>query len=117
MKIPNADYLERTGERESRRTALAVAAQECKHVAQAYPRRGILFCAGRRGFACGWENETLTVPKYGGVLVRAGFSFASGGFNDTDAEVLWFIVESRRRNLNFCPAHRPKPDMSLHSPG
>ena len=36
-------------ERESRRTALAVAAEKRKYVAQTYPRGGILFRAGRRG--------------------------------------------------------------------
>src|SRR5438445_13462637 len=44
-------------ERESRRTALAVAAQEFKHVAQAYPRRGILFFAGRQWATAGWMRN------------------------------------------------------------
>src|SRR6266487_475669 len=35
--------------RESRRAALAIAAQKREHVAQTYPRGGILFRAGRRG--------------------------------------------------------------------
>jgi len=47
MKIPNADYLEAHREWESRRPTLAVAAQEREHAAQAHPRGGILFRAGR----------------------------------------------------------------------
>lgn len=35
-------------------------------------------------------EETLTVPKYGGVLV--GPEMMRQVFNDTDAEVLWLIV-------------------------
>ena len=35
-------------------------------------------------------DETLTVPKYGGVLV--GPDQLRQVFNDTDAEVLWLII-------------------------
>src|SRR5208337_2812460 len=35
-------------------------------------------------------EETLTVPKYGGVLV--GPQMMRQVFNDTDAEVLWLII-------------------------
>jgi hypothetical protein len=35
-------------------------------------------------------GETLTVPRYGGVLV--GPDQLRQVFNDTDAEVLWLIV-------------------------
>lgn len=35
-------------------------------------------------------DETLTVPKYGGVLV--GPALLRQVFNDTDAEVLWLIT-------------------------
>jgi hypothetical protein len=48
MKIPNADYLERTGS-ENLGAAQAVAAEEREHGAQAHPRGGVLFCARRRG--------------------------------------------------------------------
>jgi uncharacterized protein (DUF2237 family) len=36
------------------------------------------------------ESETLTVPKYGGVLV--GPDQLRQVFNDTDEDVLWLIV-------------------------
>src|SRR5205814_4131645 len=99
-------------ERESRRTALAVAAQECKHVAQAYPRRGILFCAEGMG-RMRVGDETLTAPKYGGVLV--GPDQLRQVFNDTDAEVLWLIVDAPEE-LEFLPGAKTKPDMSLIYP-
>jgi hypothetical protein len=48
-------------------------------------------------------DETLTVPRHGGVLV--GSEQLRQGFNDTDAEVLWLIVGAKT-----------KPDMSLIYP-
>jgi len=48
MKIPNVDYLERTGS-ENVGAALALAAPEREHAAQANPRGGVLFRAGRNG--------------------------------------------------------------------
>jgi glyoxylate utilization-related uncharacterized protein len=46
-------------------------------------------------------DETLSVPKYGGVLV--GPDQLRQVFNDTDAEVAWL----RRRKLNFSLVQRP----------
>jgi hypothetical protein len=57
--------------------------------------------------------ETLTVPKYGGVLV--GPNQLRQVFNDTDAEVLWLIVAAPEE-LEFLPAAKIKPDMSLIYP-
>jgi mannose-6-phosphate isomerase-like protein (cupin superfamily) len=54
-------------------------------------------------------DETLTVPKYGGVLV--GSEQLRQVFNDTDAEVLWLIV-----GAPFLPGAKTKPDMSLIYP-
>jgi mannose-6-phosphate isomerase-like protein (cupin superfamily) len=50
-------------------------------------------------------DETLTVPKYGGVLV--GPEQLRQVFNDTDAEVLWLVVGAPEEN--FCPVQRPSP--------
>src|SRR5262245_14477844 len=47
-------------------------------------------------------DETLTVPKYGGVLV--GPEQLRQVFNDTDGEVLWLIVGAPEE-LEFLPYH------------
>ena len=45
-------------------------------------------------------DETLTVPKYGGVLV--GPDQLRQVFNDTDTEVLWLIIGAPEE-LEFLP--------------
>ena len=54
-------------------------------------------------------DETLTVPRYGGVLV--GRDQLRQVFNDTDAEVLWLIIGAPEE-LEFLPGARIKPDLS-----
>jgi hypothetical protein len=61
-------------------------------------------CCGARG------SETLTVPRYGSVLV--GPDQLRQVFNDTDAEVLWLIIGAPEE-LEFLPGAKTKPDMSL----
>ena len=57
MKIPNADYLERTRQRKYWRAAVAIAAEEREHVAQAYSLGGVLFRSRRHGsHACRRRN-------------------------------------------------------------
>jgi hypothetical protein len=58
-------------------------------------------------------DETLTVPRYGGVLV--GPDELRQVFNDTDAEVLWLIIGAPEE-LEFLPGAKTKPDMSLIYP-
>ena len=58
-------------------------------------------------------NETLTVPKYGGVLV--GPDQLRQVFNDTNAVVLWLIVGAPEET-EFLPGAKTKPDMSLIYP-
>ena len=58
-------------------------------------------------------NQTLTVPKYGGVLV--GPDQLRQVFNDTDAEVLWLIVGAPEET-ELLPGSKTKPDMSLIYP-
>ena len=55
-------------------------------------------------------DETLTVPKYGGVVV--GPDQLRQVFNDTDAEVLWLIVAAPEET-EFLPAQ--KPNLICHS--
>jgi hypothetical protein len=58
-------------------------------------------------------EETLTVLKYGGVLV--GPHRLRQVFNDTDADVLWLIVGAPEET-EFLPGTMTKPDMSLIYP-
>ena len=58
-------------------------------------------------------GETLTVPKYGGVLV--GPDQLRQVFNDTDSEVLWLIVGAPEETELLAGA-QTKADMSLIYP-
>lgn len=58
-------------------------------------------------------DETLAVPRHGGVLV--GPDQLRQVFNDTDAEVLWLIVGAPEE-LELLPTARTRPDLSLVYP-
>lgn len=58
-------------------------------------------------------DATLTVPRYGGVLV--GPDQLRQVFNDTDAEVRWLIIGAPEE-LELLPGAKAKPDMSLIYP-
>jgi uncharacterized cupin superfamily protein len=112
MKIPNADYLERTGSeiigarlwRLPRKSANTLH----RHI-RSEEFYFVLEGAGRMRVG----DETLTVPKYGGVLVGPGK--LRQVFNDTDAEVLWLIIGAPEE-AEFFPGAKTKPDMSLIYP-
>jgi mannose-6-phosphate isomerase-like protein (cupin superfamily) len=89
MKIPNADYLDRTkseilGARLWRLPPKSANTLH-KHI-RAEEFYFVLEGVGRMRIG---EN-TVTVPKYGGVLVGPGE--LRQVFNDTDEEVLWLIT-------------------------
>jgi mannose-6-phosphate isomerase-like protein (cupin superfamily) len=89
MKIPNADFLERTGSellgarlwRLPPRSANTLH----KHV-QAEEFYFVLEGTGRIRV----DGETLTVPEHGGLLV--GPASLRQVFNDTDEDALWLII-------------------------
>ena len=89
MRIPNADYLERTGSQllGARLWRLPPKSANTlhKHVL-AEEFYFVLEGTGRIRIG----EETLTVPRYGGVHV--GPRFIRQVFNDTDTETLWLIV-------------------------
>ena len=58
-------------------------------------------------------DETLTVPRHGGVLV--GPDQLRQVFNDTDAEALWLIIGAPEET-EFLPGTAAKPDMLLIYP-
>jgi mannose-6-phosphate isomerase-like protein (cupin superfamily) len=89
MRIPNADFLERTGSQilgaRLWRMPPMSANTRHKHV-RAEEFYFVVEGTGRIRVG----DQTLTVPKHGGVLV--GPSEVRQIFNDSDAEVLWLIT-------------------------
>ena len=112
MQIPNADFLERTGSENLSarlwRLPPKSASTLHKHVRQ---EEFYFLLEGVGRIRVG--DETLTVPKYGGVLV--GPEQIRQVFNDTDAEVLWLIVGAPEE-LEFLPGAKTAPDLSLIYP-
>jgi mannose-6-phosphate isomerase-like protein (cupin superfamily) len=89
MKIPNADFLERTksellGARLWRLPPHSANTLHKHHLAEEF--YFVVEGTGRIRI----DDQTLTVPQHGGVLV--GPQSLRQVFNDTDAEVLWLIV-------------------------
>jgi mannose-6-phosphate isomerase-like protein (cupin superfamily) len=108
MRIPNADYLERTGSENLSarlwRMPPKSASTLHKHI-RMEEFYFVLEGVGRMRIGA----ETLTVPKHGAVLV--GPDELRQVFNDTDAEVLWLIMGAPEE-LQFLPGAQNKPDMS-----
>jgi mannose-6-phosphate isomerase-like protein (cupin superfamily) len=96
MRIPNADYLERTGSellgarlwrlppKSANTLHKHVRAEEFYFVIEGIGRIRV-------------GEETLTVPRLGGVLV--GPSILRQIFNDLDSEVLWLIVAAPEKEF------------------
>ena len=112
MKIPTADYLERTGSENIGarlwRLPPKSASTLHKHI-RAEEFYFVLEGTGRMRVG----NDALTVQKYGGVLV--GPSQLRQVFNDTDAEVLWLIVGAPEE-LESLQGSKSKMDLSLVYP-
>ena len=108
MKIPNADFLERTGSENlsARLWRLPPGSANTlhKHIRQ---EEFYFVLEGRGRIRVG--DETLTVPKHGGVLV--GPEQLRQVFNDTETETLWLIVGAPEE-LEFLPTAATKPDLS-----
>jgi mannose-6-phosphate isomerase-like protein (cupin superfamily) len=96
MRVPNADYLERTGSellgarlwrlppKSANTLHKHVRAEEFYFVVEGVGRIRV-------------GDETLTIPRLGGVLV--GPSVLRQIFNDSDAEALWLIVGAPENEL------------------
>ena len=112
MKIPNADFLERTGSENLAarlwRYPPKSAGTLHKHIRQE-EFYFVLEGVGRIRIG----NDTLTIPKYGAVLV--GPDQLRQVFNDTDTEVLWLIVGGPEE-LELLPTATTKPDLTLIYP-
>ena len=112
MKIPNADYLERTGSENLGARLWRLPPKSAntlhKHI-RAEEFYFVLEGVGRIRVG----GETLTVPKYGGVLVAS--DQLRQVFNDTDSDVLWLIVGAPEET-EFLPGSKTKADMSVIYP-
>src|SRR5688500_16778553 len=89
MKIPNADFLERTGSENLAARLWRMPAKSAntlhKHIRQE-EFYFVLEGTGRMRIG----DQTITIPKHGSVLV--GPEQLRQVFNDTDDEVLWLVV-------------------------
>lgn len=112
MKIPNADFLERTGSENLSARLWRYPAKSAgtlhKHIRQ---EEFYFVLEGTGRMRVG--DDVLTVPKHGGVLV--GPDQLRQVFNDTDKEVLWLIVGAPEE-LELLPTAKTKPDLSLIYP-
>jgi mannose-6-phosphate isomerase-like protein (cupin superfamily) len=114
MKIPNADFLERTGSENLGARLWRLPPKSAntlhKHI-RAEEFYFVLEGVGRMRVG----DETLTVPKYGGVLV--GPDQLRQVFNDTDTDAKVFcLTVGAPEETEFLPSAKTKPDMSLIYP-
>lgn len=112
MRIPNADYLERTGSENMSARLWRLPPRSAntlhKHIR---PEEFYFVLEGTGRMRIG--DTTVTVPRYGGVLI--GSDQLRQVFNDTDSEVLWLIIGAPEE-LEFLQGSKSKTDLSLFYP-
>lgn len=113
MKIPNADYLERTGSENLGARLWRLPPKSAntlhKHI-RSEEFYFVLEGTGRLRVG----GETLTVPKYGGVWV--GPTILRQVFNDTDADTLWLIIGGPEEKEFLQGSNSRGIDLSLFYP-
>lgn len=112
MKIPNADYLERTGSENMGARLWRMpphSANTLHRHLRAEEFYFVLEGTGRMRIG----NNTLTVPKYGGVHVPP--DQLRQVFNDTDEETLWLIIGAPEE-MEFLLGSKSPMDLSLVYP-
>jgi mannose-6-phosphate isomerase-like protein (cupin superfamily) len=112
MKIPNADFLERTGSENLGARLWRMPPRSANTLHKHIRSEEFYFVLEGTGRMRVGE-ETLTVPKYGGVLV--GPDVLRQVFNDADEEVLWLVVGAPEE-LELLPGAPNPPDISLIYP-
>lgn len=109
MRIPNADYLERTGSENLGARLWCLPPRSANTLHKHVRTEEFYFLLEGTGRIRVGE-DTLSVPKHGGVLV--GPEMLRQVFNDTDEDALWLIVGAPELELE---AHQVG-DMSLYYP-
>src|SRR6516162_6788746 len=109
MKIPNADFLERT-KSEILGARLWRFPPRSANTLHRHPKMEEFYFVVEGTGRMRIGNQTITVPKLGGVLV--GPELLRQVFNDTDADVLWLIVGAPEKEL----AHGESLDEKLLYP-
>jgi mannose-6-phosphate isomerase-like protein (cupin superfamily) len=109
MKIPNADFLERTGS-EILGARLWRLPPKSANTLHKHPKAEEFYFVVEGTGRMRVGDETLTIPKHGGVLV--GPKLLRQVFNDTDREVLWLIVGAPEKEFE---EGQPQ-DMKLYYP-
>jgi mannose-6-phosphate isomerase-like protein (cupin superfamily) len=112
MRIPNADFLERTGSENLGARLWRMPPNSANTLHKHIRSEEFYFVLEGTGRIRVGE-ETLTVPKHGGVLV--GPDQLRQVFNDTDEEVLWLIIGGPEE-LEFVQGSQSKIDLSLFYP-
>ena len=112
MQIPNADFLERTGSENLAARLWRLPPRSANTLHKHIRQEEFYFVLEGTG-RLRVDDETLTVLRYGGVLV--GPDQLRQVFNDTDAEVLWLIIGAPEET-EFLPGAKTKPDLSLIYP-
>ena len=112
MRIPNADFLERTGSENLSARLWRLPPGSANTLHQHIRQEEFYFVLEGLG-RMRVNGETLTVPKHGGVLV--GPEQLRQVFNGTDAETLWLIVGAPEE-LEFLLGSKSKIDLSLIYP-
>lgn len=96
MRIPNADYLERTGSELLGARLWRLPPKSANTLHQHIRAEEFYFVLEGTG-RIRIGRETLTVPRYGGVLV--GPALLRQIFNDSDADTLWLVVGAPEKEL------------------
>ncbi len=109
LKIPNADFLERTGS-EILGARLWKFPPKSANTLHRHPKAEEFYFVVEGTGRMRVGDETITMPKHGGVLV--GPELLRQVFNDTDEEVLWLIVGAPEREFEDGELH----DMKVYYP-
>jgi mannose-6-phosphate isomerase-like protein (cupin superfamily) len=105
MKIPNADFLERTGS-EILGARLWKLSPKTANTLHKHPKAEEFYFVVEGTGRMRVGDETITIPKHGGALV--GPRLLRQVFNDTDEEVLWLIVGAPKKEFEEGEPHEMK---------
>jgi uncharacterized cupin superfamily protein len=107
MRIPNADFLERTGSKQLGARLWRLPPKSANTLHRHILSEEFFFVLEGKGRIRIGE-ESLTVQRYGGVWVQTGLLRQI--FNDTDQDTLWLIVGAPEEEIG------PNQDWSLYYP-